>query len=55
MPRGNLDVAKVFYKGHEDDFLIYVDDVSAARAWRHDRTIPLADVVSGWKVFVTHQ
>jgi hypothetical protein len=55
MPRGNDPVTKVFYRGKADDFVIFVEDVAAAQQWRHDRTVPLAQVVSGWKVFVTHK
>lgn len=55
MPRGNDNSTKVVYKGQADDFVIFVDDVPTAQKWRHDRTIPLAQVVSGWKVFVTHK
>lgn len=55
MPRGNDNITKVFYQGKADDFVIFVDDVSTAQKWRNDRTIPLAQVVSGWKVFVTHK
>ncbi|CRG90871.1 hypothetical protein PISL3812_07917 [Talaromyces islandicus] len=55
MPRGNDNITKVFYQGKADDFVIFVDDVPSAQKWRHDRTIPLAQVVSGWKVFVTHK
>lgn len=55
MPRGNDQVTKVFYHGKADDFVIFVDDVAAAQQWRQDRTVPLAQVVSGWKVFVTHK
>lgn len=55
MPRGNDQVTKVFYQGKADDFVIFVDDVAAAQQWRKDRTVPLAQVVSGWKIFVTHK
>ncbi|KAH8703151.1 putative RNA binding protein [Talaromyces proteolyticus] len=55
MPRGNDQFTKVFYQGKVDDFVIFVDDVDTAKKWRNDRTIPLAQVVSGWKVFVTHK
>lgn len=46
---------KVFYKGEYDDFIIYVEDAEAARNWKKDRTIPLAQVVDGWNIFVTHR
>jgi Shwachman-Bodian-Diamond syndrome (SBDS) protein len=55
MTRGNDTTTKVFYRGKADDFVIFVDDVTTAQKWRHDRTVPLAQVVSGWKVFVTHR
>ncbi|KAI9817227.1 MAG: hypothetical protein M1827_001340 [Pycnora praestabilis] len=55
MPRGNASQSKVHYQGKEDDFIIFVDDAQAVRDWKNDKTIPLAQVVSGWKVFVTHK
>ena len=55
MTRGNDTTTKVFYQGKADDFVIFVDDVPAAQKWRNDHSIPLAQVVSGWKVFVTHK
>ncbi|KAF5014766.1 hypothetical protein F66182_14135, partial [Fusarium sp. NRRL 66182] len=55
MARGNDQVTKVFYHGKADDFVIFIDDFAAAPKWRQDRTVPLAQVVSGWKVFVTHK
>lgn len=55
MPRGNDNVTKVVYQGKADDFIIFIDDVAAAQQWKNDKTIPLAQVVSGWKVFVTHK
>lgn len=55
MTRGNVGVYKVFYKGEHDDYIVYVDDASAVQKWKKDRTIPLARVVSGWKVFITHR
>ncbi|GAD92954.1 conserved hypothetical protein [Paecilomyces variotii No. 5] len=55
MPRANEQQSRVFYKGKVDDFVIFVDDAQALNNWRKDRTIPLAQVVSGWKIFVTHR
>ncbi|EEP78644.1 conserved hypothetical protein [Uncinocarpus reesii 1704] len=55
MARGNVDVYKVFYKGDNDDFIVFVEDVAAVRNWKKDRSIPLAQVVNGFKVFVTHR
>lgn len=55
MPRGNEQQTKVHYKGKEDDFVIFVDSAKAVEDWKNDSSIPLAQVVSGWKVFVTHK
>lgn len=55
MTRGNESNSKVFYKGANDDFVVFVDDIAALNNWRNDRSIPLAQVLNGWKVFVTHK
>ncbi|KAF2177709.1 putative RNA binding protein [Zopfia rhizophila CBS 207.26] len=55
MPRGNDAQTKVHYKGSEDDYVIFVDSAQAVQDWKKDSSIPLAQVVSGWKVFVTHK
>ncbi len=47
--------SKVHYQGKEEDFVILVDDAPAVRNWKNDRSIPLAQVVSGFKIFVTHK
>ncbi len=55
MTRGNAHQAKMHYQGKEEDFVIFVDDVKAVQDWKNDRSIPLAQVVSGFKIFVTHK
>ena len=55
MPRGNASQSKVHLQGKEDDFVIFVDDVKSVQDWKNDRSIPLAQVVSGFKIFVTHK
>ncbi|PGH07567.1 hypothetical protein AJ79_06237 [Helicocarpus griseus UAMH5409] len=55
MARGNVGVYKVFYKGQYDDFLVFVDDVATLKNWKKDRSIPLSQVVSGFKIFITHR
>lgn len=55
MTRGNDTQTKVHYQGKEEDFIIFVDDIKAVQDWKNDKSIPLAQVVSGWKVFVTHK
>jgi hypothetical protein len=55
MPRGNAAQTKVHYKGKDDDFIVFVDSPEDVKKWKNDKTVPLAQVVSGWKVFVTHK
>ena len=55
MPRGNAHQSKVHYQGKDEDFVIFVDDVKSVQNWKDDRSIPLAQVVSGFKIFVTHK
>ncbi len=55
MPRGNAVQSKVHYQGKEEDFVIFVDEPAAVQKWKGDRSIPLAQVVSGFKIFVTHK
>ena len=55
MARGaNSPQSRVHYKGKDEDFILLVDDLEAVRKWREDKTIPMAQVVSSFKVFVTH-
>lgn len=55
MPRGEGVQTKVHYKGKEDDFIIFVDSAQAVKNWKADKSVPLAQVVNGWKIFVTHK
>ena len=55
MTRGNATQSKVHYHGKEDDFVVFVDSVKSLHDWKEDRSIPLAQVVSGFKIFVTHK
>jgi len=55
MPRGNAAQSKVHYQGKDEDFIIFVDDAQAVENWKKDRSIPLAQVVSGFKILVTHK
>ncbi|KAL8868156.1 MAG: hypothetical protein Q9174_005174 [Haloplaca sp. 1 TL-2023] len=55
MTRGTGSQSKVHYQGKDEDFVIMVDDVQAVKDWKDDRSIPLAQVVSGFKIFVTHK
>ncbi|GAB7341852.1 hypothetical protein MBLNU457_g0172t1 [Dothideomycetes sp. NU457] len=55
MTRGNASQTKVHYKGKEDDYVIFAESAQAIRDWKKDKTIPLAQVVNGFKIFVTHK
>jgi hypothetical protein len=55
MARGETTQAKVHFKGKEDDFLVFVDDVDQYKKWLSDRSVPLAQFVSTFKIFVTHK
>jgi ribosome maturation protein Sdo1 len=55
MARGGAQQTLAHYKGKDEDFIVFVDDVKAAKDWKTDKSIPLAQVVSAFKVFVTHK
>lgn len=48
-------MTKVHYKGADEDFIVFVESQKDVEAWKADRSIPLAQVVNGFKVFVTHK
>ncbi|KAH6899017.1 ribosome maturation protein [Thelonectria olida] len=55
MARGETTQAKVHFKGTQDDYLVFVDDVETYKKWvEGDTSIPLAHFVSSFKVFRTH-
>jgi hypothetical protein len=53
--KGNATQVRVHYKGKDDDFVVFADSAQAIKDWKSDKSVPLAQVVSGWKVFVTHK
>jgi len=55
MARGGASQTKVHYKGKDEDFVVFIDDPEAAKKWKTDKTIPLAQVVSSFKVFVNQK
>lgn len=55
MGRGEGTQVKVHYKGSSEDFIIFIESAQALEDWKKDSTIALAQVVNGWKVFVTHK
>lgn len=55
MVRGEATQTKVHYKGTHDDFLVFLDSAADYQKWLGDKSVPLAQVVSSFKVFVTHR
>jgi len=55
MARGEATQNKVHFKGSNDDFIVFVDDVEAFKSWQSDSSVPLAHFVSSFKVFLTHK
>ncbi|GAB7355165.1 hypothetical protein MBLNU459_g5733t1 [Dothideomycetes sp. NU459] len=55
MVRGNAAQVKVHLKGKDEDFIIFVESGQAVKDWKADKSVPLAQVVNGWKVFVSHK
>jgi len=54
MARGGTTQTKVHFKGKDDDFLIFLDSPEDYKKWLNDKSVPLAQVVSSFKIFVTH-
>ncbi|KAL2271189.1 hypothetical protein VTJ83DRAFT_560 [Remersonia thermophila] len=52
--RGEATHSRVIYKGTHDNFVVFVDDVPDFRKWQNDRSVPLSQIVSSFKVFTTH-
>lgn len=51
--KGNTSEVRVHYKGSNDDFIVIVDSAQAVKDWKKDSSMPLAQVVGSFKVFVT--
>lgn len=53
MPRGNATQTQVFYKGSSgDQFTVFVESEEDVKKWKADSSIPLSQVVAGWKILV---
>lgn len=55
MARGEVTQPKVHFKGNSEDFIVFIDDTKAAEDWKTDKSIPLAQIVSSFKIFVTNK
>jgi hypothetical protein len=55
MTRGESTQSKIHYKGKQEDFIVFVDDVETYKKWLSDKSVPLAQFVSTFNVFLTHK
>lgn len=56
MTRGESTQTKVHYKGNQDDFIVFVDDVEAYKKFKEgDTSIPMAQFISSFAVFHTNK
>ncbi|CAK7232213.1 hypothetical protein SBRCBS47491_008191 [Sporothrix bragantina] len=53
MARGETIQTKVHYRGADEDFIVFVDDVDDFNKWKTDPSVPLSHFVSTFKVFTT--
>jgi hypothetical protein len=53
MPRGNVAQHKVFYQGSHEGFVVFVESEEIVKKWKGDKSIPLTEVVAGWKILTT--
>ncbi|KAL2757102.1 hypothetical protein ACRALDRAFT_1062710 [Sodiomyces alcalophilus JCM 7366] len=54
MTRGEVNQAKIHFKGDNDDFFVFIDDPEDYQKWREDKSVPLANFISSFRIFVTH-
>jgi hypothetical protein len=53
MARGNSPQTQVFYKGSSgEQFCVFVESEEAVKNWKGDSSIPMTQVVAGWKILV---
>ncbi|KAF1835299.1 DUF1960-domain-containing protein [Decorospora gaudefroyi] len=53
MARGNSPQTQVFYKGSTgEQFCIFVESEEVLKNWKSDTSIPMTEVLAGWKIMV---
>jgi len=56
MPKGGASTSKVHFKGENEDYIVFIDDQDSLKKYKEgDKSVPLADVVQSFKIFVTHK
>lgn len=51
--KGNASTTKVFYQGSTEGFVIFVESAEIVTKWKGDKSMPLTEVVAGWKIMTT--
>ncbi|KAB5546832.1 ribosome maturation protein [Coniochaeta sp. 2T2.1] len=54
MSRG-AQLTRVHYEGTNDDYYVLLDNVDDYKKWLTDKSVPLAEVVSSFKIFCKHK
>lgn len=55
MVRGQDVQTRVHFKGKNEDYIVFAESAQAVSEWKKDKSIPLVQVVNGFKIFVTHK
>ncbi|KIW89819.1 uncharacterized protein Z519_09248 [Cladophialophora bantiana CBS 173.52] len=55
MARGEAKQTRIYFKGKENEFVVFVDNPEAVEKWKADQTTPLVQVVKAFEIFVTHK
>jgi len=55
MTRGGAAITKCHLAKGDEDFIVLVESSDIVKKWKGDRTIPLVDVVSAFKIFTTNK
>jgi ribosome maturation protein Sdo1 len=53
--RGGDGITKVFLHKGNEDFIVVIESAEILNKWKKDSSIPLTDVVNGFKIFTTHK
>jgi hypothetical protein len=55
MARGEAKQTRVYFKGKENEFVVFVENPEAAEQWKADQTTPLVQVVKAFTIYVTQK
>lgn len=55
MARGETVQQKIHYKGDHDDYIVFLESAESYKKWQEDKSHPITQVVSAFKIFVTHR